>query len=230
MIRKHAGKALLIVLAFCATAAADEVRGVISRFDPAKKELVIEGRGRRARGFAFTFTLAPDAQVLIGRKPGELADLKPGVRVSVLYESRDGRKVAQGITVHGALLREPMKPAAPPDGDGMAGKLVRVALTDREVVVVGPGPRGDEAEVTFSVPKTATITRDRKPIQLEDLKEGDRVLVRGEMRDGRRVAQSIQVGEGAAMSERDLRNERIERLRQLLRLADQLLERAQDKR
>ncbi len=101
---------------------------------------------------------------------------------------------------------------------------------DCEVVTVGPGPRGDEAEVTFSVPKNATITRDKKPIRLEDLKEGERVLGRGAMRDGRRGAQSIQVGEGVATPDRDLRNERIEPLQQLLHLEDQLLERAQDKR
>jgi hypothetical protein len=223
-------KSILILVALCSTAAAEEVRGVLSRFDPARRELVLEGRGRRARGLALTFTLAPEAQVLLGRKPGELADLQPGVRVTVLYEARDGRNVVQAVTVHGALLREAMKAAPPADGNGIAGKLIRVALTEREIVVVGPGPRGDETEVTFAVPKPTVITRDRKPIQFEDLKEGDRVVVHGELRDGKRVAQSIQIGEGVAMSARDVRNERIERLRQLLRLADQLLEMAQEKR
>jgi cold shock CspA family protein len=222
MTRKTYLSLFVILLTASIASAAEEVRGVVSRFDPAKKELVIEGRGRRVRNVPFTFTVPSDAKVTIGRQPGALADLKPGTRVSVLYENRDGGRVALGITVHGALLREALKPApAAGDANAVVGKLIRVAQTDREVVVLS----GADAERTIAVPKDATITRDQKAITLDDLKEGEQVTVHTEMRDGKRVARSIEVGV-AAPSERV---DRIEKLRRLLRMADQALEMAQQR-
>jgi hypothetical protein len=230
MARKHGFGTVLILLTVCCATPAEEVRGVISRFDPAKKELVVGGRGRRARGMALSFQLAPDAQVLIGREPGSPADLKPGARVNVQYEMRDGARVARNITVHGGLIREALKPSPATAEDGaVAGTLARVARTDREVVVVSPGPGGKEIETTFALQDGTEITRDQKPVKLADLKEGERVVVRAEMRDGKRVARSIQVGAAASAAAPPGGESRIERLRQLLRLADQMLEMAEQR-
>jgi hypothetical protein len=148
----------------------------------------------------------------------------------VLYEFRDGRRVALGVTVHGALIREAMKPAPTGpagDKDTVAGTLARVAFTEREIVVVTPGARGADSETTFAVPEGTAITRDQKPVKLDDLKEGEKVAVRGAMKDGKRVAQSIEVG-AVARNAPAGRDARIERLRQLLHQIDDLLRMAEE--
>ena len=46
-------------------------------------------------------------------------------------------------------------PAAnvPANADAVTGVLRRVAYSDREVVVIGPGPKGTETETTVAVPE-----------------------------------------------------------------------------
>jgi hypothetical protein len=202
---------------------AEDTRGVIAKVDPAKKELLIEARGKGVRGLPMTFALGSDTEILVDRKPGTSADLRPGARVRVLYEMRDGKRVALAITAHGGT--KPSGPAAmPTDDKTVAGKLIRVALTDREIVVLTPGPR-EEIETTLTVPENAEIKMDQTAIKLEDLKEGERVVVRTDKRDGKLIATSILVGGVAPAGDR-----RIERLRQLLKLADELLQKAEQER
>jgi hypothetical protein len=210
---------LVFLIAGGATSAAD-IRGIIAKVDPAKKELVIEARGKGVRGLPMAFALDGDTEILVDRKPATIADLQPGARVRVLCEMREGKLLALGITAHGGV--KPASPVAmPADGNTVSGKLIRVALTDREIVVLSPGPR-EEIETTLAVPDTAEIKKDQKAIQLEDLKEGERVVVRTDKRDGKLIATSIQVGGVAPTGDR-----KIERLRQLLKLADELLQKAE---
>jgi hypothetical protein len=215
-----------IALMFCiagSTNAAAEIRGIVTRIDPAKNELVIEGRGKGVRGLPIAFALGSATEVLVDRKPGKVADLHPGGRVRVLYDMRDGKRVALAITAHGGMKPDPSV-AMPADENTVVGKLIRVALTDREIVILSPGQR-EEVETTLAVPESAQIKKDQKAIKLEDLKEGERVEVQTDKRDGKRIATSIQVG-GVAPT----RDRRIERLRQLLKLADELLEKAERER
>jgi hypothetical protein len=107
--------------------------------------------------------------------------------------------------------------------------LIRVALTDREIVVIGPGPGGEaETETTLMVPEEARISRGEKAVQLEDLKEGERVVVKTEKRDGKWAAVSIQAGGPAAPAA--ARGRRIERVRQILRMVDGFLEQLAEQR
>jgi hypothetical protein len=213
--------ALVLVLAG-GTALADEVRGIVTRTDPARKEFAIEGRGKGVRGLPLTFTLAADAEVLVDRKPGKLADLRPGARVRIEYELRDGKRVALRVAAHGGP--KPDRLAMPADDKTVAGKLIRVALTDREIVVISPGP-GEEIETTLAVPENTVIMKDQKAIKLDDLKEGQHVVVRTDQRDGKRIATSIQVGDAAPAADRKL-----ERVRQFLKLAEQILDMAEQMR
>jgi hypothetical protein len=211
----------VIVLATGLTASAVEVRGVLIRVDPEKKEITLDGRGRGARGVPFTFTLAADCKVLFGSQPGEPADLDAGRRVRVHYEMQNGRPVAVVVHVFGV---RPAR-AARVDPNAFTGTLQRVAVTDREVVVMGRGPRdGKDTETTFSVPANAPITRGPQPIKLEELKEGEQVAVIPAKNGGPPTAASIQVGTGGAEPRR---GDRIERLRQILKTIDGILEEAQ---
>ena len=100
-------------LLLIASAAADEVRGLLVRIDPDKKELQLEVRGPR-RGAMLNLTIGPKTQVLIGGQPAALSDLAPGRRIRVVFEQRDGKAVAQVIRAFGLGLAQ-TRPAPPPD-------------------------------------------------------------------------------------------------------------------
>jgi hypothetical protein len=214
---------LLAGLACTLTAAAAEVRGRIARVDLDKNELQLETR-RLLRSQTMTLTLGPKTEVLFGKQAGALTDLAAGRRARISYEDREGRPFAQVIHVVGLRPTPTPTPApAKADGNAVTGVLRRVALTDREVVVIGPGPKGPETETTVAVPEGVRITRGDKAIAFDALREGERVQVSVERKRGQAVALSIHVGPGApaAMPERaDL----IPRVRRVLRAADAILE------
>jgi hypothetical protein len=194
MKAKHPALALLAGLALTLSASADEVRGQIVSIDLARKVLRFEGRGRD-RGQTLTLTLTADTRVQFGRQAGELADLSAGRRGRLTYDERDGKKVVREIRVAGARpARRAARPAPTPSGgDVVTGTLQRVALTEREVVVVGP-----KGEVTITVPEKARVTRDGKEVTFDDLEEGERAAVQVERRAGRLTAVAIRVGAGVA--------------------------------
>jgi hypothetical protein len=222
---------LAVGLLLVTAASAEEARGRILKIDPDKKELRVEGLGPW-RGTVLDLKIDPKTQILVGGQPATLDDLAPSGRVRVVFEKRDGKAVAQVIRSLGLLrLMQPPqppqpRPAAPlKEGEGVAGTLQRVALTDREVVVIGPGAKGPQTETTVAVPEGTAITRDGKKITLDDLKEGETVTVRTESRKGRLTAVSIQAGKAAAAQAPAMppRRDIIPRLRQALKLADELL-------
>jgi cold shock CspA family protein len=160
--------------------------------------------------------------VQINRQPAQLADLQPGQRVRVLVETDNGRRAALAIAARGPLPFQAKSSPAPLDPNAVSGTLQRVALSDREIVVVGRGSNGQESETTFAVPDNAAISRDGKPIKLDDLKEGEHVSVRSEQRDGKMSAAAIQAG-GSAVAQDAGKNSRIERIRRFLQTADYFL-------
>jgi hypothetical protein len=208
----------------CGTAAwADEVRGRIVGVDLDKHQVRIEGLAR-ARGRTLTLLLDDKTQVSVGNQAATPADLAVGRRARVVYEDRDGKKVATSIRVLG-LLRAANRPApaAPADANTVTGTLLRVAPTEREVVVVGPGPKGPETETTVTVPEGVKILKGDKALTIEVLKEGEQVTVKVDRRGGRPVAVSVHVGPlpaGAAAERPNV----IPRLRMALQIADQILQ------
>src|SRR5205807_1837487 len=126
----------------------------------------------------------------------------------------------------------PAAPGAAPGAAGSAvtGVLQRVARTDREVVVIGPGDRGPETETTVAVPEGTPVTRGGKEVGLEGLKEGDPVTVRAERRAGRLTATALQVGppapEATVAQKPAMPAERepvVPRVRRALKIADDVL-------
>ena len=113
-------------------------------------------------------------------------------------------------------------PAPANPADAVTGVLRRVAYSDRELVLIGPGPKGQETETTVAVPETARIVKNGKDATLDDLKEGEAASVQIEQKDGRASAVAIQVGPGAAPEKRMTRP--IPRIRRLLKVADQILQ------
>ena len=130
---------------FAAAASAAEVRGVVARIDPDKKELVLEGRGVGVRGTVLVFTLPDQTPVMFGDQPGAPSDLQVGRRVRVEYDVDDGRQVVQMIHVLGGPSPPPLRPRrrrSPATGDALTGVLRHVGYSDRELTVVGPGSKG----------------------------------------------------------------------------------------
>jgi Cu/Ag efflux protein CusF len=225
------GLALLSGMVVVSASVADEARGRIVQIDPDKKVIRLEGRGP-ARGAMLEIKVGLKTEILIAGQPAKLEELTPGQRIRVVFERQDGKPVAQVIRSLGLvrLLQQQPAPrqAAPQlkEGEGVAGTLQRIGLEDREIVVFGPGPKGPQTETIIAVPEKTDITRNGKKIALDDLKEGEAVTVKTEKKDGKLTAVSIQVGQATAaanppatMPRRDL----IPRLRQALKLADELL-------
>jgi hypothetical protein len=191
---------VVIPLLLTVAASAAEVRGVIAKVDPDRGEIVIEGRGLRGRGVTFTFTVDKDTRILFGQEPGKLTDLAPGKRIHVMFEVHGDRGTALLIQAHGTPASATPAPVPAPApaaaGDAITGTLQRLALTEREIVVVGPGPKGPETETTIAVPDDARVTRGDKTISFDDLKEGEQVAVTAEKRKSRLTAVAIHAGGG----------------------------------
>jgi len=211
--------ATLVVVLFGGRVAAEEIRGIIDQVDPAKGELTIEARGRGVRGLVMSFILTKDTQVHFGRQEAMVADLKPGARAVILYDTNNGRRIARRITVRGALPKaEPVKV----DPNVVAGTVARLAITERELVVAGPGPQGTKTETLLMVPENASITRAKKAVKLDDIRAGETVVARTARRDGKTVVESLEVGVPARTAESA---PRIEQARTVLRLVDFFLQR-----
>lgn len=222
--------AVFCLLMGTAWASAEQVRGVISKVDAEQKELVIEGRGIGVRGAVIRFSLGKDTQILFGRQAGAIGDLSVGKQVNVSFETQDGKRVAVTINVSGSKPAAPARPVAD-DANTVSGLLRRIARTDREIILATPGEQGKEGYVSLPVPEDAKITRDDKAIQFDDLKEEEPAVVRTETRNGKKVAVAVMTGKTsapAAMAQQPGdQASRIARLRQLLQLADMILERAE---
>src|SRR4051794_20503652 len=107
MMKQTCTAALGLFLAAAGLAAADDVRGVVRKVDPDKKEVVLEVKSKPDKGTSLTFSVGPDVKITLGKQPGKLADLEPGLRVHFSYETRDGKQILVSLT-----SRAGKKPAA----------------------------------------------------------------------------------------------------------------------
>ncbi len=226
-------------LFLAAEVSADEARGRIVRIDADKKEIRLETR-LPVRGI-LDLKLDGKTQIFIGGRPATLKDLAPNRRIRVVFEQRDGKAIAQVVRSLGLLAPPPgergagdaEQPIVPPkDGEGMAGVLRRISLAEREIVLIGPGPKGDRTESTIAVAEKTAILRDGKKIALADLKEGETATVKTESNKGKMTATSIQIGQAAARPQPAAPPAREERprLRQVLKRADELLRELEERK
>jgi Cu/Ag efflux protein CusF len=237
VLRMSLGLAVGLLLA--AGVSADEARGRIVRIDADKKEIRLETR-LPARG-VLDLKIDAKTQIFIGGQPATLKDLAPNRRIRVVFQQRDGKAVAQVVRSLGLLAPPPAergtgvaeRPIAPPkDGEGVAGVLRRISLAENEIVVVGPGPKGEKKETTIGVAEKTAILRDGKRIALSDLKEGETATVKTETNKGKLTATSIQLGQAAALPQPAAppASEARPRLRQVLKMADELLRELEERR
>jgi hypothetical protein len=207
---------LVLGLACGPAACADEVRGRIVGVDPDRHQLRVEGRGR-FRGQTLTLQLDDKTQVSFGAAAAAVSDLTAGRRARVVYEDRDGKKVATSIRVLGP---RPASAAPAADANTITGTLQRVAPTERELVVVGPGAKGPQTETTVTVPEGVKILKGDKALTIDVLKEGEQVTVKVDRRAGRPKAVSVYVGPAPAAERSDV----VPRLRTALKIADLILQ------
>ena len=162
-----------------------------------------------------------------------MSDLKTGRRVrdriptNGHWQRRQVVHVLNGRRPAAAAI--PDVPPVPTDGDALTGILRRVGYSDREVVLVGPGPNGAGTETTVAVPENARIMKDGKEATLDDLKEGDAASIEADKKDGRLSALSIQVDSGVAPTPETRRAKVIPRIRKELQMVDQLLKGIEDR-
>jgi hypothetical protein len=192
-----------VIAVFAVRAAAEDVRGVIVKVDPDKKLLVLEGKSKGYKGVVLRLRVPDDTEIVVGRKPAKLADLATGKRARVLFETQGNEQVALRISmVSLASLLEAFSgtppaetvEAIPSSATSVKGVLRRISFTDREIVIVSPGPgKNSELETTFFVPDNARITHQQQSVRLTDLREGEAVAVEGENRNGQLTAKSVTV-------------------------------------
>ena len=70
--------ALIAGLTLAASAPADVIRGVITRVDLDKKNLIVEGRGKGVRRVSVSLGLTDKTEVLFGDQTAALSDLEKG--------------------------------------------------------------------------------------------------------------------------------------------------------
>lgn len=222
MLRSKLGLGIFVALVLAATAPASEIRGVIRKVD--KDSITLEARGRGKRGLPETIAIDRDTVVLLGKQPGKVADLVPGKRVRIVYEIHDGRPVALEITEHGVTPPAP-NPVVPNDPNAITGTLRRVGITDREIVVIGPGKQGGgEVETIVQVPRTTKVLKEGQPYRFEDLKENEAVVVHAEKQNNRLIAQTIEVGAVNAAPAPGGNERKVEKVRQVLKMLDAFLQ------
>jgi hypothetical protein len=237
---------VLAALFLACSAGAAELRGVVVKADPNRKVFTIEGRGgKRVRGLIVTFAVDKDTQIRRGEEAGTMADLSVGQRVRVTYDDQGNGPVALVVRVQQPLSAvlpalglqpagngpppspqpQPLPLPLPADANTVAGVARHVGVTDREIVVVAADGKGGETETTIEVPADTKISRDQKPARLEDLKEGQSVVVHMEQKDGKFVAQSIDAGAVQAPAatpapQPKSDKARVQRLRMILKMVD----------
>jgi hypothetical protein len=198
--------------------AAEEVRGVIKKVDSVNGNLILEGRGAGNRGLRFEFALTRETQVLFGKQTAPVSTLREGMRAHVAFENQNGRRSALSITVRGAFPQpEPVKV----EENTVAGVIQRISFTERELVVVRPGSAVEaNSETLLLIPEAASLTRNKKAIKFDELREGERVIARTAKRDGKTV-ESMEVGVAEKTAEGD---PRIDKVRRIIKIANLVLE------
>jgi hypothetical protein len=174
--------------------------------------------------------------------------IAPGVITlnPALLETLGGIAASNGVDLGGLLnpSRNPPAAGSPPATpmapavsvpNGIGGILRRVSRTDRELVILGdPGPGKPPSETTVFVPNEARIIRNQRAITLDDLREGEAVVVAAQPKDGRLEAQSVTIGQpGPAVAgpataplpvQQMSQDSKIARIREALKLLDGILE------
>jgi hypothetical protein len=206
---------VMVILLADGSAFTEEVRGIIKKVDLERRELHIETLGLGKRGLPMMFRLTNETRLTLNGQPAAMADVPTGVRARIDYEIRDGQRQALGISVR-ELLRRP-EPART-DENRVVGTISRISFTEREIVVIGPGRN----ESTFVIPEHVSITKEKKAIKLDDLREGERVIVFTQVRDGKMEVASVVAGSGDTPPMPNA--PRIEQLRKIMRLADLFLD------
>jgi hypothetical protein len=200
---------------------AAEINGVIAKFDPDKKELLVEGRGK-ARGLTFRFALTGDTRILFGSKPGAVADLLADKRVRVAYDEQAGNQIA--VVIH-CQYAQPRARIEQKTGEGLAGNVKLINRTEREIVIVGPG----NGETTLSLPENVKIDRDGKQITIDELKEGEGAQAEADQQDGKWVARALHIGATSAPAPaKDDKAARREKVMKILQAVFQELQRMRE--
>ena len=165
-----------------------------------------EGRGFRGQGVAGTITdLKPDAMVIKtmdgrtvtaklsgdtqyrnGRDPAKLADFKVGDSVMVGGPKQNDDTVTANFVVNRTAAMAQFK-------EDLGKKVIMgevKAIQDTKLTILRP----DGETQTIEVDENTSFRKQRESITLADIKVGDHVMGRGELKDGVFVPATLNVG------------------------------------
>lgn len=155
-----------------------------------------EGRGENTTELGKEeryFKVAQDATITVLGKEANLSDLKAGQRVEVAYTVKDGTNSAGGVKVT----------EQPPVANTAAGEITALRPAEGKALArVSLRPTSEQGETTmsFKVVQNATITLNGQDAELVDLQAGQQAEIEYFVDNGINRAQSVKVGETAAVS------------------------------
>jgi Cu/Ag efflux protein CusF len=138
------------------------------------------------RGAVKTVKTSNSTEVRRGRQPATLSDLKLGNNVVVVGDEKDGVWLAKGIRMQpdAAVLREELGKRF------IIGEVKKIDET--KLTILRPDGESQVIEVDEG---TSFRNQKRESITLADIKTGDRVFGRGEVKHGVFVPQVLNLGD-----------------------------------
>lgn len=138
-------------------------KGAVKAIDPKERTITVGGK---------TFHIADDcAVVLRDDKAGTLADVEPGLLVTIRHEDPNGKATARQIAQ---------------TSDSFTGSLTAIDLTDRTIKA-----KATFGSKEFHLANNCTILVNGQPAHMKDLKPGDKLEFSFDNVDGVNVATRI---------------------------------------
>lgn len=151
--------------------------GTVKAIDPQTRKLTVHHRAMNKK-----FEIAGDCRVMLrDERTGTLTDVKPGHRVTIVYETPDNKATARRIEQTSATY---------------AGTLTAIDLNERTIKA-----KQMFGSKKFNLADNCTIVLDQKTeAQMRDLKPGDALVISYEPVNGVNVVNRIARNEGPAES------------------------------
>ena len=123
-------------------------------------------------------------------KVAQLEDLKTGQQGEVSYTVEDEKNEAQSVKVT----------EQPPVVKTAAGEIKKVKLDRKKIWLKPSSEEQGETVMTFKLTQDATVTQNGQDAELADVKAGQQAEIQYFAQDGINRADSVKIGETAAVS------------------------------
>jgi Cu/Ag efflux protein CusF len=135
--------------------------------------------------------LAPNVKVTVLGKEAQLEDLKAGQQGEIAYTVEDEKNEAQSVKVT----------KQPPVVKTATGEIKKVKLDRKKIILKPSSQEQGEGVMVFKVTQNATVTQNGQDAEFADVKAGQQAEIQYFAQDGINRADSVKIGETAAVSD-----------------------------